>query len=99
MNVKQKKEYFKLNNHNKKVSIDNKGSLGYALSTAESLDLTGEDLVRICEGKVRVVSYHELKDYKNIEDYYNLTVLLYYYMKQIKIMDIILLYFMIVIIN
>ena len=45
MNVKQKKEFFKRNNQNKKVSIDTKGSLGNFISTAESIDLTGEDLV------------------------------------------------------
>lgn len=68
MNVSQKKEFFRRNNQNKKVPRDDKGSIGYAISTAEQIDLTGDDLVRICEGKVKVVSYHELANYDSIED-------------------------------
>ena len=67
MNTQQKKEFFKLHNKNKKVSIDNKGTLGYEIYNSESIDLTGEDLIKICEGNVRVISYHELKGINTIQ--------------------------------
>ena len=38
------------------------------LTNIESQDLSGEDLVKICEGKVVVVPYHTLKNYNSIED-------------------------------
>ena len=38
------------------------------INDIEKVDLTGEDLVRICKGKVKVVPYHELKNYDSIED-------------------------------
>ena len=38
------------------------------LTNIESQDLSGDDLVKICEGKVVVVPYHTLKNYNSIED-------------------------------
>lgn len=37
------------------------------IAVIEKVDLTGEDLVKICEGKVEVVAYHTLKKYNSIE--------------------------------
>lgn len=38
------------------------------LNESETVDLTGEDLINICEGKVEILPYHELEDVKSIED-------------------------------
>ena len=46
----------------------------------EKVDLTGEDLINICEGKVEVIPYHELVEYDSIEkllDKYGAVILLY----------------------
>ena len=68
MNSKQKKEYFRRNNENKKSKLSNKGSITYLIEDSESVDLTGEDIMKICNGKVKVISYHQLADVKSIED-------------------------------
>ena len=38
------------------------------LQTIEKQDLTGDDLLKICEGKVLIVPYHELGDFNSVED-------------------------------
>lgn len=38
------------------------------ITDIEKIDLTGDDLVRICRNKVKVIPYHELKNYSSIED-------------------------------
>lgn len=80
MNVQQKKEFYKKNNQNKKVPIDEKDTLGYMIATSESIDLTGQDIEKICEGKVRVISYHELEGIQSIQQLlepYGAVILLY----------------------
>ena len=80
MNVKQKKEFYKRNNQNKKQNISNKGSIDYDIYESEKIDLTGKDLEKICEGKVKVISYHELASINSIEELlspHNAVILLY----------------------
>tara|TARA_B110000046_G_scaffold117360_1_gene124277 strand:- start:2732 stop:3259 length:528 start_codon:yes stop_codon:yes gene_type:complete len=50
------------------------------LAEIETQDLSGSDLVAICEGQVEVVPYHELNKYKSIEDLlekYGAVIILY----------------------
>lgn len=49
-------------------NLTNKGSMDYLIENAETVDLTGEDIVKICEGKVKVVPYHELANVNSIEE-------------------------------
>jgi len=80
MNSQQKKEFYKRNMANKSQPIDEKGTLAYALAQAESIDLSGEQLVKICEGKVKVIPYHELANVSSIEELlepYGAIILLY----------------------
>ena len=49
-------------------NLTNKGSMDYLIENAETIDLTGEDIVKICEGKVKVVPYHELAGVNSIEE-------------------------------
>jgi len=60
-----------LNNISKnrmRSNLTNKGSMDYLIENAETIDLTGEDIVKICEGKVKVVPYHELAGVNSIEE-------------------------------
>lgn len=68
MNVEQKKEFYKRNSQNKKTPRSVEGSLEYMIDTAETKDLTGDDLMKICNNKVKVVPYHELKDVESIKE-------------------------------
>jgi len=50
------------------------------LENIEKQDLSGEDLINICEGKVEIVPYHELNKYNSIEQLlqkYGAVILLY----------------------
>lgn len=67
MNSQQKKEFYRKNNKNKSLPIDNKGSIAYDIHQAETIDLTGKDIEKICDGKVKVLSYHELQGIPSIE--------------------------------
>lgn len=38
------------------------------INKAENISLTGDDILRICDDKVKIMSYDELANYDNIED-------------------------------
>jgi hypothetical protein len=70
MNSKQKKASLinNLKSNRMRSNLTSKGSIDHLVETAEDIDLTGEQIVKICDGKVKVVPYHELVNVNSIEE-------------------------------
>jgi len=50
------------------------------IKNAEKLDLSGEDIMRMCKNKVKIISYEDMENYKTIDDVFdtnNATIILY----------------------
>lgn len=80
MNYEQKIEFFKDNLHNRGQNLSGKGALDTLIYGAESKDLTGAEVMKICQGQVKIVPYHELVNYSSLEQLlepHGATILLY----------------------
>lgn len=81
MNAKQKKDFLrgKLERGRDRQSVSGEG-WDKLFVNGESIDLTGQDVVKICEGQVKVVPYHELGGFDSIEQLlqpYGAVIILY----------------------
>lgn len=50
------------------------------IKNAEKLDLSGEDIMRMCKNKVKIISYEDMENYKTLDDIFdinNATIILY----------------------
>jgi hypothetical protein len=50
------------------------------IKNAENYDLSGEDIMRMCKNKVKIISYEEMENYKTIDDVFDnndATIILY----------------------
>lgn len=68
MNSKQKQDFLRLKKARQQTNnLRTSGALDKLIDTAETVDLTGSQVLAMCNNKVRIVPYHELATVKTIE--------------------------------